>query len=90
MKEVFLLLYVILNLVGYVVMYIDKRKAKQQKWRISEKSLWYTALVGGAFGLWIGMYRHRHKTKHKMFTIGLPIVATAHLLIFASILVVLS
>ncbi|MDX8363976.1 DUF1294 domain-containing protein [Cytobacillus sp. IB215665] len=90
MKEVFLLLYVIINLVGYVVMYIDKRKAKQQKWRISEKSLWYTAFVGGAFGLWIGMYHHRHKTKHKIFTIGLPIVAMAQILIFTSILVVLS
>ena len=54
-------------------MYIDKNKAKKGKYRISEKAIFITALLLGAIGVYIGMYKFRHKTKHTLFTVGIPI-----------------
>lgn len=61
------------NILGFYIMYIDKRKAKQNKHRISEKTIFITALLLGAIGVYIGMYKFRHKTKHLSFTVGIPI-----------------
>lgn len=53
-------------------MYIDKNKAKKGKYRISEKSIFIISLLLGAIGVYIGMYKFRHKTKHLTFTVGIP------------------
>ena len=53
-------------------MYLDKYFAKNNMYRISEKNLFLIAIIGGSIGSIIGMYKFRHKTKHKQFTIGLP------------------
>lgn len=55
-------------------MEIDKQKAKKRKWRISEKSLLGVAILFGAYGAYGGMKFFRHKTKHKLFTISLPLL----------------
>ena len=55
-------------------MLIDKFKAKKNLWRIPEKVLFGTALLGGSLGIIGGMYAARHKTKHISFTIGVPVV----------------
>ena len=54
-------------------MFIDKKKAKKGDYRISEKTIFITALLLGGVGVYIGMYKFRHKTKHLSFTIGIPI-----------------
>ena len=53
-------------------MYLDKNKAKRGQLRISEKSLFVIALLLGGLGIYIGMYKFRHKTKHLTFTVGIP------------------
>ena len=54
-------------------MYIDKNKAKKGKYRISEKTIFIVAIILGAIGVYCGMYVFRHKTKHYLFTIGIPV-----------------
>lgn len=64
----------IINIVGFVAMGIDKRRAKLMEWRIPEKTLFLITLFGGGIGTITGMYTFRHKTKKKYFTIGLPAI----------------
>ena len=64
---------VFINLLGIILMFLDKRKAVKNRWRISENTLMLTSLIGGSLGILIGMYTFRHKTKHKKFTIGVPV-----------------
>ncbi len=53
---------------------IDKRRARRHMWRISEKTLFFTALLGGSVGTLAGMYAFRHKTRHWYFVIGMPLI----------------
>ncbi|MBR3249819.1 MAG: DUF1294 domain-containing protein [Clostridia bacterium] len=64
----------IINIIGFAVMGIDKRRAKMMEWRIPEKYLFLITLFGGGIGTITGMYTFRHKTKKKYFTIGLPAI----------------
>lgn len=61
-------------------MYIDKNKAKKGSYRISEKAIFITALLLGAVGVYIGMYKFRHKTKHPSFTVGIPLCIIINIL----------
>lgn len=63
---------ILINLVGFIQMYVDKQRARKDKWRIPEKQLFLVALVGGSVGSILGMYTFRHKTKHKSFVFGMP------------------
>lgn len=65
---------VIVNLLGFIIMGIDKSRAKKHSWRISEFTLFFIALIGGSLGSLIGMYTFRHKTRHKVFTWGMPAI----------------
>lgn len=70
-----LVLYLlIINAVGFLLMLVDKRKAKKNRWRIPEKTLMGAAVLGGSIGCLLGMYTFRHKTKHPKFTIGIPVI----------------
>ena len=64
----------IVNLWGFLQMFIDKKKAERNYWRISEFSLFIPALLGGALGCILGMRLFRHKTKHLTFVIGMPLL----------------
>ena len=55
-------------------MYIDKRRAQRDKWRISEHTLFLFTWLGGGIGTICGMYKFRHKTKKLKFTIGMPLI----------------
>lgn len=66
--------FIIINLLGFLMMYIDKKKAIKGKWRISEKSLFVVTLLGGGIGTNIGMNMFRHKTKKMRFSIGFPTI----------------
>ncbi len=65
----------IINIIGFSVMGIDKKRAIRGAWRISEASLFLTALLGGALGCTLGMQQFRHKTKHWYFAVGFPALA---------------
>ncbi len=62
-------------------MYLDKCFAKNNMYRISEKTIFLIAIMGGSIGSIIGMYQFRHKTKHRQFTIGLPVVIFTQIMI---------
>lgn len=65
---------IIINIIGFLVMYIDKQKAKKGKWRIPEKTIFIITVLGGGIGTISGMYAFRHKTQKLHFTIGLPTI----------------
>ena len=72
---------IFINIMGLLSMYLDKYFSKNNMYRISEKSLFFIAILGGSIGSIIGMYQFRHKTKHRQFTIGLPIILFIQLII---------
>lgn len=83
----FLYLYlVIINIIGFAVMGIDKKRAIRGAWRISEASLFLTALLGGALGCTLGMRHFRHKTRHWYFKYGMPAIFLAQAALLAYIL----
>lgn len=71
----------LINLVGFVAMYIDKKKAQRNEWRIKEGTLLSIALLGGGIGGMIGMYKFRHKTKKLKFTIGFPTIIITQIVV---------
>jgi uncharacterized membrane protein YsdA (DUF1294 family) len=80
MKYIWLYLLII-NALGFVLMHIDKQKAKKKKWRIPERNLFLIAALGGSPGCILGMYTFRHKTKHLHFTLGMPTIVVIQLLL---------
>lgn len=74
MTELILLYLLIINAVGFLLMLVDKLKAKKNLWRIPEATLMTIAALGGSIGSLIGMYTVRHKTKHLKFTLGIPLI----------------
>jgi uncharacterized membrane protein YsdA (DUF1294 family) len=79
----FILYYIIaINLYGIFVMYSDKKKSQKGKWRTPEKTIFTIAFAFGALGIFMGMRLFRHKTKHKKFVIGIPLILIVELLIF--------
>lgn len=80
----YLLIYLlIINAAGFLLMLIDKWKAKKKRWRIPEATLMTVAALGGSIGSLIGMYTVRHKTKHLKFVVGIPAILVVQ--IFAAI-----
>jgi len=68
------LYFIIINVVCWLAMGIDKYRAVHHKWRIPEKTLFLFALLGGSAGGIIGMYGFHHKTLHKKFSVGFPVI----------------
>ena len=74
MTEAVLYYLIVINIVTFLVYGIDKWKAKQGSWRISEATLLILAVIGGSIGALLGMKVWRHKTQHKKFKYGLPLI----------------
>ena len=71
----YVLYYLILaNLVGLVLMGADKSKARRHRWRIPERVLFLSAILGGSLGATGGMWLFRHKTRHWYFVVGMPAI----------------
>lgn len=68
------------NLLAFLLFGIDKQRAKRGKWRISEASLMGAAVLGGSVGAWVGMKIFRHKTKHRKFAWGIPVLLFCQIL----------
>ena len=78
----FLIIYIaVINIIGFTVMGVDKKKAIRGAWRISEASLFLTAFLGGSLGCILGMRHFRHKTRHWYFKYGMPAIFIAQLLL---------
>ena len=65
---------ILMNLIAFALYGIDKRRAKQGAWRISEYTLLLVALLGGSLGALLGMRYFRHKTRHRKFRYGIPLI----------------
>ena len=76
---IFIIYYLIINLTGFAIMGIDKRKAIKGAYRIPEATLFCVALLGGSLGTTLGMNLFRHKTKHWYFVVGMPLIFFAQL-----------
>lgn len=75
-----ILAYLLLaNLFGLIIVWADKKRARKHQWRIAEKHFFSVALAGGALGVYSGMKIFRHKTKHALFTLGIPCLGILNL-----------
>ena len=72
--QILLVYLLLINAAGFLLMLVDKYKAKRNLWRIPEATLMGVAAMGGSIGAIAGMNLFRHKTKHPKFYIGLPVI----------------
>ena len=71
----YILYYLIaINITTFFIYGIDKLKAKKGKWRIPESTLLLLAIIGGSIGAWLGIKVWHHKTRHKKFKYGIPLI----------------
>ena len=77
----FLLYLLLINAAAFLLMLVDKLKAKKNRWRIPERTLFGSALLGGSIGALLGMYTFRHKTRHLSFTLGMPAILIAQVVL---------
>lgn len=82
--QYFIYYWMIINIVAFSLMGIDKKKARTGAWRIPEKTLFLSAILGGSIGSICGMQLFRHKTKHKSFVIGMPAILVVQLSLAAA------
>lgn len=82
-----LLYFLIINIIGILVMGIDKYKAKRDLWRIPEATLMTICLLGGGIGTIFGMYKFRHKTKKLKFSVGMPTILISEIALIIYILI---
>ena len=73
-RQLILIYLIAINVVTFFLYGMDKWKAKRSKWRISEATLLGLAVIGGSIGAWLGMKVWHHKTMHKKFKYGLPLI----------------
>ncbi|MCI6729176.1 MAG: DUF1294 domain-containing protein [Candidatus Faecousia sp.] len=81
LKTMLLVYLLLINAVGLLFMFADKQKARRGSWRIPEATLMLTAALGGSVGSLAGMYLFRHKTRHPKFTLGIPAILIAQVLL---------
>ena len=86
MQEMFtaknIIIYLIsINIIGFLIMWLDKRKAIKGSWRIPEKTLFIITAIGGGIGTTAGMFVFRHKTKKLNFLIGFPLITILEIIL---------
>ena len=81
MKLLLIIYVAVMSLIAFAAFGLDKYKAKTDKWRTPEKTLFLLAIIGGGVGAFLGMQVFRHKTKHTQFVIGIPAIMIAQLIL---------
>lgn len=82
LTKISIIYLLVINIAGFLVMGLDKHKAKMGNRRIPENTLFGFTFLGGGIGTIAGIYAFRHKTKKKKFTIGMPLILILEILIF--------
>jgi len=82
LHNIFYIYLVFINTFAFLIMYVDKEKAKKHEWRVPELRLFTLAVLLGSPGILIGMYVFHHKTKHLKFIIGIPFILIIQLIIY--------
>ena len=85
-SAIIIVILVVMNLIGYISMWSDKKRAIAGKYRISEKTLFSIALLGGSLGSILGMNQFRHKTKHWYFKYGMPLILIIQVILLGCII----
>lgn len=73
---------ILINLIAFWLMGLDKSRARRNRWRIPEKILFLSAILGGSAGSTAGMWVFRHKTRHWYFVFGMPAILIAHMAVY--------
>lgn len=81
LNTISILYVIVINLVGFFMMGIDKLKARKHRRRIPERTLLIISIVGGSVGAFVGMYTFRHKTRHNTFVIGIPVIIALQIIV---------
>ena len=81
MKDVLFVYLIAVNIVAFILYGVDKARAKNRKWRISEKVLLGIAVIGGSVGAILGMLAFHHKTRHWYFRYGLWIILALQIIL---------
>ena len=79
MTKILFIYLAIINVLTFCLYGIDKRRAIRSRWRISEATLLWMAVLGGSLGAWLGMRVWHHKTQHKKFRYGIPLIIIAQI-----------
>ena len=77
----FALYLFVLNSIGFISMWIDKKAAQNKQYRISEKFLIIISMFGASIGVWYAMYKFHHKTKKSIFVFGVPLILVVQLIV---------
>ena len=84
--DIIILYVVAVNVVSFLMMGIDKRKAVKRAFRIPESTLFVLAIIGGSIGSIIGMHLFRHKTRHWYFLYGMPVILALQVILILAVL----
>lgn len=87
-REIFFTYCFSINLINFVLFYLDKKRARNRQWRIPESTLLFISLLGGTIGGLVGMNLFRHKTKKMKFIIGMPLILIVNILIIKYLLAI--
>lgn len=85
--EAIIIYFFVINLVTFFMMWYDKRRAINNKWRVKESTLFILALIGGEIGGMIGMKKFHHKTQKNYFKYGFPAIFIFHICIIIYIII---
>lgn len=83
----FLIYLAIISLIAVIMTVSDKSRAKKHKRRIAEKTMFGTAVLGGSAAMYLTMLAIRHKTKHKRFMVGLPLIMIVQVIVIAFVII---
>ncbi len=79
MQNFIIIALLILNIFGFVLVSLDKYKAKNRLWRIPERSFFILSILGGGIGIYIGLFMFNHKTRHWYFMVIIPLIILAQI-----------
>lgn len=84
--DIIILYVAAVNVVSFLLMGIDKRKAVKRSFRIPESTLFVLAIIGGSIGSIIGMHLFRHKTRHWYFLYGMPVILALQIILILAVI----
>lgn len=80
-KEYIYMYLIVINTISFICFFIDKKRARNKLYRISESFLFSVSIIGGALGSFLGMKVFHHKSKKKKFIIGIPIILIFNIIV---------